>query len=62
REKANRKSQSEFECRQCGFKTHADLNGAANIRARARVNAPKVSEKRKPAKYRDKLHLKRASV
>ncbi|HEX5080607.1 MAG TPA: zinc ribbon domain-containing protein [Blastocatellia bacterium] len=29
REKANRKSQSEFECRQCGFKTHADLNGAA---------------------------------
>jgi putative transposase len=64
REKANRKSQSEFECRRCGFKTHADFNGALNVRARAQVSAPKVSEKRlaKAAKYRDKLHLKRASV
>jgi len=63
-EKANRKTQSEFECRRCGFKAHADYNGALNIRARARVNAPKVSEKRRTAagKYRDKLHLQRASV
>jgi IS605 OrfB family transposase len=46
REKANRKSQSEFDCRGCGFKTHADFNGALNVRARAQVSAPKVSEKR----------------
>ena len=46
REKANRKSQSEFDCRRCGFKTHADFNGALNVSARARVSAPKVSEKR----------------
>jgi len=34
-EKANRKSQSEFECRRCGFEAHADINGALNVRARA---------------------------
>ncbi|HEV2667184.1 MAG TPA: transposase [Blastocatellia bacterium] len=63
-EKANRKSQSEFQCRRCGFETHADHNGALNIRARALVNAPMVLEKRlaKAAKYRDKLYLQRASV
>jgi IS605 OrfB family transposase len=64
RERANRKSQSEFLCRSCGFEAHADYNGALNVRARALVNAPMVSEKRpaKVAKYRDKLHLQRASV
>jgi IS605 OrfB family transposase len=44
-EKANRKSQSEFLCRSCGFETHADHNGALNIRARALVSAPMVSER-----------------
>lgn len=29
--KENRKSQSEFECTNCGFKTHADYNAARNI-------------------------------
>jgi IS605 OrfB family transposase len=43
-EKANRPSQAVFECRQCGFATHADYNAALNIRARAAVSAPKVSE------------------
>jgi putative transposase len=46
REKANRESQSEFQCRSCGFESHADYNGALNARARALVNAPMVSEKR----------------
>jgi IS605 OrfB family transposase len=36
-EKANRKSQSEFECRACGHRSHADLVGARNIGSRARV-------------------------
>jgi transposase len=38
----NRKSQSEFECRACGHRSHADLVGARNIgsRARAAVTAP----------------------
>jgi putative transposase len=36
-EKANRKSQSRFQCRSCGFSAHADLNAAANIRARGRA-------------------------
>ncbi|MGZ3393263.1 MAG: RNA-guided endonuclease InsQ/TnpB family protein, partial [Isosphaeraceae bacterium] len=42
-EKANRKSQSEFECRACGHRSHADLVAARNIgsRARACVMAPK---------------------
>ncbi|MGO8902309.1 MAG: zinc ribbon domain-containing protein, partial [Isosphaeraceae bacterium] len=42
-EKANRKSQSEFECRACGHRSHADLVGARIIgsRARASVTAPK---------------------
>jgi len=34
-EKANRKSQSEFECKHCGFRCNADQNGAKNIRSRA---------------------------
>jgi putative transposase len=41
-EKANRKSQSKFLCRSCGFSAHADVNAAVNIRARSRaaVNRP----------------------
>jgi IS605 OrfB family transposase len=34
-EKANRKSQAEFECRHCGFSANADWNAALNIRAQA---------------------------
>jgi IS605 OrfB family transposase len=37
-EKSNRKSQSEFECRACGHRSHADLVGARNIGSRARVS------------------------
>jgi putative transposase len=39
-EKANRKSQAEFECRQCGHSANADLNASRNIRDRAVVNPP----------------------
>ncbi len=52
-EKANRRSQSEFLCRQCGHTYHADLNAAINISdaapclcrapATASVNGPMVS-------------------
>jgi putative transposase len=45
-EKANRKSQAEFVCKHCSHTIHADLNAARNIRARALVNAPMVSERR----------------
>ncbi len=39
---SNRKSQSVFQCRQCGFSCHADINAARNlsVRGRALVNAP----------------------
>lgn len=30
-EKANRRSQSDFQCRRCGFRLNADLNGARNV-------------------------------
>lgn len=43
-DKANRKSQSEFRCTACGFAANADINAAQNIRARALVNAPMVSD------------------
>nr|WP_294560398.1 transposase [uncultured Rhodopila sp.] len=43
-EKANRPSQAIFKCRQCGHTANADINAAANIAARARVNAPQVSQ------------------
>ena len=43
-EKANRKNQSEFECRACGHKSLADFNAARIIRARALVNVPIESE------------------
>ena len=45
REKANRKGQAEFECRQCGHSANADFNAARNIRARAIVNTPQGSER-----------------
>jgi IS605 OrfB family transposase len=41
-DKANRKSQAEFECIQCGYSTNADFNAAANIAASPYVNAGKV--------------------
>jgi IS605 OrfB family transposase len=36
-EKANRKSQSEFRCRQCGYSANADFNAARNLRAKGVV-------------------------
>jgi IS605 OrfB family transposase len=39
-EKANRRTQSEFLCRACGYSENADLNAAKNIRWRAVVNQP----------------------
>lgn len=41
-EKANRKSQAEFECRHCGSSANADFNAARNIRAKALVKVPMV--------------------
>ena len=49
-DKANRKSQSEFVCKSCGFAANADLVGATNIARRAAVNQPIVSG------YRDGEH------
>ncbi len=43
-ERANRPLQERFCCVQCGHTLHADINAAINIRSRALVNAPKVSE------------------
>jgi len=44
-EKANRRSQSKFVCRNpvCGYACHADLNAAVNIRSRAAVIPPNVA-------------------
>jgi putative transposase len=42
--KSNRKSQAEFVCGQCGHTENADLNAAQNIRSRAVVMLPIVSE------------------
>lgn len=41
-EKANRRSQSEFICKSCGFAGNADIVGATNIARRAAVNRPIV--------------------
>jgi IS605 OrfB family transposase len=41
--KSNRRSQSVFSCRRCGFASHADVVGATNISRRASVNVPIVS-------------------
>jgi putative transposase len=32
--RSNRRSQSEFACRSCGYRVNADLNGARNVRAK----------------------------
>jgi len=42
-EKANRRSQSEFVCKNCGYAAAADYNAARVLRARALVNAPMVA-------------------
>jgi IS605 OrfB family transposase len=47
-EKSNRKSQSEFVCKSCGFTIHADLNGARNIASRGSVNNPIVASTLEP--------------
>ena len=44
REKANRRSQSEFVCKGCGHAAHADTNAAGNIRRRAAVMQRIVSD------------------
>jgi len=41
-DKSNRKSQAEFECRQCGHSANADVNAARNIRAKGLVKVPMV--------------------
>lgn len=43
--KSNRRSQSEFRCRRCGHTANADAVGARNIRARAFVMKPMVSDR-----------------
>ena len=45
----SRKSQAEFECVNCHHRDHADINAAINIRGRALVNVPQVSERRATA-------------
>jgi putative transposase len=45
-EKANRRSQSEFVCKQCGQSENADVNAAKNIRIRALSIKPMVAEQR----------------
>lgn len=47
-EKANRASQAVFLCKHCGFSTNADLNGALNIRARARASVSELMEPEQP--------------
>ena len=42
RERSNRKTRDEFECRHCGFGCEADWNAARNIRDRAAVGRPDV--------------------
>jgi len=42
--KSNRRSQSEFKCKQCGFEANADLVASWNIRDKAVVNQPMVGK------------------
>lgn len=42
-DKANRKTQSQFQCLQCGCSANADVNAAINIAARAVVTPPIVA-------------------
>lgn len=42
-EKANRKSQAEFECQSCGHQMNADHNAALNIKSKGEVNTPIVT-------------------
>jgi len=44
-DKASRRTQSEFCCRHCGHEAHADINAALNIRAKALVNGPQISDR-----------------
>lgn len=55
-DRANRRSQSEFCCKSCGFTGHADHVGAINIARRAVVNQPIVSG------YRDGGHSSSVSA
>jgi IS605 OrfB family transposase len=45
-DKKNRKTQALYWCTACGNQANADINAARNIRARAAVNPPVVSEQR----------------
>lgn len=65
-DKRNRRSQSEFVCKSCGFSANADFVAAVNIARRARVNVPIVSNDdtgnaaplatRVPVEFRRKPH------
>ena len=41
--KENRKTQADFECLSCGYKDHADHNGAVNIMARSEPSFDNIS-------------------
>jgi putative transposase len=43
-DKANRATQAEFRCRHCGHEAHADINASRNIRDKAKVMWPEVSQ------------------
>lgn len=43
-ERANRRSQSEFQCVQCGFQTNADFNAALNLKARVDLSTCLLSQ------------------
>lgn len=42
-DRANRKSQAQFLCLECGFQANADFNAARNLEARGEVSRPKVA-------------------
>ena len=45
-DKTNRRSQSEYKCKHCGYESHADLNASQNIRDKAKVMWLEVSKQR----------------